>query len=601
MSFLLQEFQYLWQRRVNQEIDSSLILYCQILKNLGLDPKVSLVETLKKLNFKKKSILSNANKAISSQEVIALLAFDSSLARAQRKNDHSFESLKYIEDNFDIGERLQSFYYQFEKGLSLYVNSDWLEALSYFIRAEKLSFNQIQSVSSYLNIILCHENLDLSFDNRLIDLEVKLSQLSDESLSGIHFQLESLKLRKKWRNLDLNKNDFEIINAENVNQKTYFLMYQKSLPYNLSSNDKTLINNELEHFVSKSGHLFNKRYRLNTLLGYLNDTDNTSARWVDQIERLYLWCWRWIENSSFENYNLFMKAMHNFQWERIDEIKKLPVDDQSSLVLVLGWLSYYSNQFADIYTDFQKNMKFSDNNKQFSLELLTINQMLNHVEVVSNNTIHDISKIKSTSYSKILINKMIIDYKNNKILFKDKEFKSKSICRALHLLKIKGSVPVEDFYSYAISQSEYDDFLNSQQVSNLIFKLNQILDSELIINRKQGYIYTNGNLNFIELINYDQRVDQLQNDALLATLINRIKSNLSLNNKTHKKQVKNWLQEMALNSDHFSRLSLQAHFSLSKSESLRLIEDWLKRNWIRKKGFGKNTVYLINSLDRRIA
>lgn len=600
MSFLLQEFQCLWQRRVNQEIDSSLILYCQLLKKLGLDPKASLIETFKNSNFEKKHIMED-NKAISSQELIALLSFESSLARAQRKNDQSLECIKYIEDNFDIGERLQSFYYQFEKAISLYVNSDWLEALSYFIRAEKLSFNQIQSVSCYLNIILCHENLDLAFDNRLMDLEIKLSQMSEESLSGVNFQLESLKLRKKWRNLDLSKNDFKIINAENVNQKTYFLMYQKSLPYNLSLNDKTLINNELEHFVNKPGHLFNKKYRLNTLLGYWNEADNICARWSDQIERLYLWCWRWIENPSLESYNLFMKAMHNFQWEKIEEIKKLPVDDQSTLVLVLGWLSYYSNQFSDIYTDFQKSMKFSDNNKQLNLEAVTINQILNHIEVANKSTIYEISKIKSTSSRNILSSKMIIDFKNNKVLFKDREVKSKSICRAMHLLKLKASVSIEDFYSYTISQSEYDEFLNSQQVSNLIFKLNQILDSKLIINRKQGYIYISGNLNFIEIINYDQRVDQLQNDPLLSKFINRIKSNLNISKKTQKKQVKNWLQEIASNTDHFSRLSLQAQFGLSKSESLRLIEEWLKRNWVLKKGFGKNTIYLINSLDRRIA
>jgi hypothetical protein len=602
MTDLSKDFEKLWVMRINQEIDSSLIFFCHLKKNLNLDSMLTMIDSLEKIKSELKT--ENENN-LYHQKIITLITFESSLARAQRNNDLSQNCIEYIEKNFDISQQLQSFYFQFEKGISLYVNNDWIEALSFFIRAEKLSLNEVQKTSTILNIILCHENLDLPFDNIIKKLETAILLLDKSNFEGLHFQFESLILRQKWRHRKLANSDYIIVNSENINQKTYFLMYQKILSFNLAADEKNYleIKNDLEHFVHKTGHLFNKKIRLNTLLGRWNEADKNTARWTDHIERLYLWCWRWIESKSKEDFTLFVKALSDLPWENFDEVLKLSVEDQSVLILVFGWLSYYDNQFMDLAYELQKKLKWSDENLQYNRELYIQKHLIqNSTEFIdTTDPIFQLAFIYKEKINQQLDSRLMVDYKNNKIKKQDSEIHSKSLSRALIILKSKLSVKVEELFNFAINCSEYDDFLNSQQLSNLTFKLNQWLQPYASVCRKQGYIHLSGTCDYIEIVNFDARIEALQMNPIIPIIVKKIRNNLIHSIAYEKKLSKKWLYEISLNDQIFSRLLLQKKFNLSKTESLRLLNDWLRKGWIQKKGFGKNTNYKIISLYRRTA
>lgn len=579
----------IWDERVNQRIDSSLILFSELKSYYGLSNNQTFLDA--KLTEMNMSIVCNC------------LALESSLARALRNKALSTACLQFIEREIKPAIIFNSFIYQFEKGISFFSENEWIESVHYFLKAKNLATDSLQKASCLINLVLCSENLDILNTNSLDELNSLIDELDSHVRQGIENQLHSLNLRNKYRNATLLETDFRSSLNHEINQSTYFLTFLEQIPY-LTTADS---HSRLEHFVKKPGHLFNKDFRIRTLTYQWADVDQNKGRLTDHIERIYLWTWKWIQDPLKFPLSPIVNAFKNFPWSQLDHIDKLSLDNQSQFLLALGWLALFDNTLAGIHQTFAKKIKFSVNHKYLMAEKNVQTLLLQKFERTATNEI-EASILKmfdgytQSSDSDIALQKTIIDLSNFTIKQNNQRpIHSKSLSSAASLLIENENITVDHFFNKTLSQLEYDHFLNSHQISNMIYKLNKILGPVLLIRQKDGLIFATGNKNSVHIKYADERSQILKSNDTWIKLVQELRKEFSLitENKI-KSRNKKYVTMLAAYSS-FSRYELQKELKLSKTESNRLIQIWLADNLISKKGFGKRTTYHFKNNTKKVS
>lgn len=586
-----QKVQKIWEERINQKIDSSLILFAELKNQFSLK------------NTDTFSEMQNLSQHDLTQ-ICECLALESSIARAQRNNQLSQKALQKIETEISFSISLKSFNFQFEKAISSFTKSDWIEAVHYFLKSKNLAFNDLQKATCLINLILCSEYLDISHDQSKEELTVLLQNLNSEIRKGIESQIQALSLREKFRKNLITAEDLSLVETSDINQSSYFLTYIHQIPY-ISQTDSA---KQLEAFTLKQGHLFNKDFRMRTLTYQWAESDSNSGRLIDHIERIYLWTWKWMHNPQKNNIALLIKSIKHFPWSELNHIDKLSPDNQSMFLLALGWLNYFDHSMESLHDSISKKIKFAINNKVLSSERHLQLQLLNKKTELSLENVYEktifaiISQFKeqadpntnnSTSVS--------VDLSQHIIKADGRSLHSKSLSTALSLVFENENIEIDQFFNKTLSSIEYDHFLNAHQISNIIYKLNKILNSKLTIKQKNGLIYSVGNKDCIKLFYADFRTQQLASHSEWAFLVQNLRKQFSLISENKNQSRTKKILTMQEKFSQFNRQDLQKELNLSKTEAVRLLQNWINNGVIQKKGFSKKVTYHFASQAARTA
>lgn len=579
----------IWEERVNQKIDSSLILFGELKMAFSLKSSQSFLEAVSVLQ-------------LSPETYCDCLALESSLARARRNKNLSRECLLFIEKEMSPAVLFSSFIYQFEKAIANFAESEWVESVHHFLKAKKLATNPLQKATCLINLVLCSENLDLLYGPSLEELATVISELDPDIRKGIENQLYSLELRDKWRSAALQAQDFATVLNQEINQSTYFLAYLDQVPYLAGAGSES----RLENFVKKPGHLFNKDFRIRTLTYQWSENDQISGRLTDHIERIYLWTWKWIENPLKFPVAFLAKSIQSFPWNELDHIEKLSQDNQSQFLLAIGWLSLFDSSLEAIHTNFAKKIKFSVNHRYLMSEQKVQTALRTKQEFGTTEIEKSIIRIFSGAFvpnETATEQQTTIDLSNFTLNLQTpaRVIHSKSLSLAASLLLENENVAVDQLFNKALSGLEYDHFLNSHQISNLIYKLNKILGPALIIRQKDGLIFATGDKSSVTVKYADKRTRILKMNDLWTNLVQRLRTEFAVINENRNKHRRKQYVIMLARNAPFSRVEMQKELSLSKTCANRLLQFWLTEKLVSKKGFGKNTVYYFKNITKKVS
>jgi hypothetical protein len=571
----------IWQQRVNQNIDSSLILFDQIKEELSLPFDQTIAEA-------------SEHVTLDLELLCDLLALENSLSRALRKPQQSQDILEMIDKKIPYRIQIQSFYLQFEKAVTAFTQSDWSKAVDHFQKAKSLAKTEIEKGACLANLILCFETLEIPLNQHLGELKEILKSLEGILAEGIRSQMLCLELRESWR-----RSDYEFLKSfdsekENISQASYFKAFLAKTPYLSDMNTAFSV----EKFVLQPGHLFNKEFRLRTLTAQFLDQDVSLGRLTDFVERLYLGTWQWLVEPSAHRLQFLVKSIALFPWDKLASLQNLSIEDQSLLILSFGWLQLFDHRMTGLNSQLTGKLRFTEVNKTLIAERNA--QILVHAGV--NPVTNMESKIaKIIQYRKSrLENKaanatdtIVVDFSNHQI-FKNGQclVQSKAIALALKQLKFKKALPLESFFSGIMGNIDFDHFLHQPQISNLIYKINLLTTPHFRLRQKDGMVSLVGNEEILSLVNFDIRHEILANSRQWQSCCQQFKNYFEIKNDPGTLNMKRIFSIVTVSQTSFSRQDIQRIANISKSESHRLITEWKNRGWIRQVGFGKKTIYL---------
>lgn len=579
----------IWHERLNQQIDAAQITFDQLKADF---------------QFKYSEPFCYQVLDVSLEDRCEILAIESSLARAQRDPVLSRACLLRIEAEIPTAVRIKSFLYQFEKGLALFVNGHWIPASSYFLKASQLSPHEPGKAACLLNLIFCYENLGIGFGESLGELEAALSEVSLTDLLGIRSQVDALKLRILWREGKLLDSDFLKFEYSEITQANYFLLFLKQIPY--FSDPSTDL--QIEAFSKKPGHLFNKDFRLRTLSYHHAKDDREIGRLSDFIERMYLWCWKWMADPLRFNFDLIVQTMSEFPWDELKRQESLSLEDQSLLILSLGWISKFDPSCRPVFELAAERLKFATTNQSLVIEKKI------QERVIADLGFDDLSlpsktasklekmflKFKDSSQTEFVQRPefIVVDWTTQTIRGGDgKKIHSRILCAALKILSEFRKVSIQDFYLYCIGLAEYDSYLHSAQISNILFKLNKILKNKFSVRQKDGFVFIEGVKDGLQFFYGDPRSEILLQNRDWPVVLNNLKNRFELMRSDKKLSSKKGLLAITAQFQKFTRADVQMSLNLSKTNAHRILRSWLTSQLIERSGHGKRCCYKLKSLQ----
>ncbi len=574
----------IWQERINQKIDASLVLF-EILK--------------KKMGFSLSQILSEAPALHQMSPTLAceLLALESSLSRAQRMPELSRRALAWVDQAVPYQIQITSFALQFERAVTAFAVSDWARALEFFQRANILVRNDMEKCACLANLILCLENLEIPFQQTLNELNALLLTMTGTLADGIRSQIECLHLREQWRQMDFSfLRNLQMKDAQ-ISQSTYFRVYLAQNPYLAVRAPRFSV----EEFVKQPGHLFNKDFRLRTLTLQALDQDVSLGRISDFIERLYLGTWKWMSEPTESRLQFLISAFKHFPWVQLETINQLSVEDQSLLLLSLGWLSLFDVQIEALALRLNSKLRMTERNQTLiaersaqlelagrpgaNLATLLKQEILKRVR-------YKADRIENEHIAPTDL--ITVDYAKNQIQVKGRtRMQSRAITLALKNLKLAKTLSLERFFASLNSHIEFDQYIHQAQVSNLIYKINQLIGPELRVRQKEGMVILTGNEQCLSLINFDHRFEMLATESEWQRSLRNFRNIFEAIQEAKGFSIKRSFITVSSQMRLFSRNDVQFLLKISKSESHRMIALWLNRRWIEKTGHGKRTQYRV--------
>jgi hypothetical protein len=238
----------------------------------------------------------------------------------------------------------KTFQFHFQSGLNQLAMTNRTHALQDFLQAKEHSRTEMEQLFARTNVVLCCEDLGFPIETDLHWLNAKLPSFANCIWhSSIAAELDALKLRHAFRIYDLDKISELAKSGVIGDQANSFLLWILSLPHlELTVAEENLQEKLLEKLIHRlnSGYLVGYDVRTLQGLAVIEDDDNEQVRISEQIERLYLWCWRWLANGDEHN---FSKILHLIAVIKERKSTVLSIDDYLKLENSLHWLTIFSD------------------------------------------------------------------------------------------------------------------------------------------------------------------------------------------------------------------------------------------------------------------
>lgn len=577
---------------------------------------------------------------------ISFLALKSSLNRAKRQLKISKQTLSEIEDQFSLENLENNEHYQFEKGIHLFVESDYSNAIDRFLRSSQVSERNkdlVLQTASLMNFLLCLENINIDYRKTLEQVEKLVGDLSGHqlTLNGVTQQLKAFKLRQ----LVKNNNIKEALSASNAQvtfgQADYYRLWLEQLPFTLSF--QTLQQEHIQLALAQPYFVF-KGFRLRTIKGIVHPDDEKDTRSMDIVERVYLWTWRLITgihgfeidnlvslleniltaqttaNLSVEESLLISNAlMWLGLWDPNSErtikslvhsIKKggaedfilfdyenillhwiyairsgnLPEENQFRLLLESHEGRNEDQTYLNLIYRGLKEFKFESqkNNSHANLE----QQWPRQIWTLFNRLSH----LLNYKFHQANSNELTVDLTTYEVRSAKHASRSEILTKALQMISQCDLISFDDFMKTVFGINYYDQMVHAAKIHNVLAKIKKILPKGLSLITKNQKIIIEGNRSVIKLIESVYDEVGLVHNSNWKQLLDDSKT-YAIYRKSLNQQREALVSDLMSLHSYYSREQLQRILQLPKTTVLRRIEKELKSGLISKKGFGKKCLY----------
>ncbi|HPI40276.1 MAG TPA: hypothetical protein PLJ21_05690 [Pseudobdellovibrionaceae bacterium] len=615
------QFEKLWELRNSGQISESYLLYLDLLASIS--DFSDCTSSQSKLDL----LLQTGQ---SHEMIVEIMLFESALYRNRLENEKADLILSHIDQFISKYKIKASYNYFLQKGLQYFSKSEIQKALENFVMAKKLSKNKKELSISSTNIILCLEDLNLIDSVYQNEWMKSYDSLTNEDKStwakNVVFEVEGFKLRQSFRS-----SNFESLNTNiesSISQKKlgfwsqYFLSYLNHLPY---IEFRKSIRVSIDELHSEIFYL--NQYRIRTLRGLLIEEDlGTHIKISAHIERLYLWVWYWLEEPST---NLLSKIAKLYQviLKTFDTDQKLIISSDHFQMLenATRWISFLGDQKPSVH---KVNYPQSLCHKVFEYERLVLNYLeatrkkstlsTEYLSLIETHPFHkenanhlknllmfDSLKKNSTFFMTLtkslqhlispdssLKDGIKLDFLKKKVVQIQFGVEKKSFNSSLFLLasyfRTRASATKDEVLNVCFGIPSYDSFVHDPKIASLLTQANKLLSPAMTFRTK---------LNLILCERQDHLIKSFGDTPHVLEAVS-FKDQFSRPEPQSNSEIKRSAQliESKIKLDSFitdwkSRIDYEKEFNLSKSNVIRKITEWKKRNWILVHGQGKASLY----------
>lgn len=576
------------------------------------------------------------------RDVLETAALVSAVLRAQKQFDSSRQILQVALSAAEWSEVEAPFYLIFEKAIHRLHVGDFSSAWEDFLLASTRSRTPIQKLYALTNVVTCLESLGMNSDSPLQEALALLKKLpqSTPARTGVANALDEIQLRKLWHDGEMRKLLKKSSAAPESTQAEYLKNWIRALPYHRLS---TLPGAEAEEATPSGNTRFYQRtYRFRTLQGILHPDDlHAEIRPSDQVDRVYLWTWRWLESPETFPVDRILAVA-----EKIDLAQLHRHATQEDLQLfrnALLWISLF-----DASGDSQVRRLLECVSPQngrthplFDLEKLTVHTLIalrdertqqvqdglkllrSHplwknpdllfrelVESVLNpqssgcDRLGRLAHFCQNSRSLFLGEsshtsgkyRLEVDLSRSEIreLSRGVQTVSPMICTALELLHSRGSVALEEFSAVCFGIRKYDSLIHQPKVANLLSRIRSLVGSSLRVGMKSGRVYSEGSWAGVNFIRESTWTESLHQNPSWRVFL----KNAQNGEESYSAESKSAPQPTSVGSV-VERSRLESLIGKSRSTTQRILVAWEKRGWVRREGRARGTRYHLNDSLRQ--
>jgi hypothetical protein len=605
-----------WSLRFNQQIEQCMSAFSNL--------KSELVWS----NFEReRPRLNEIIALIGTESLVNFLSLEASLLRARRQFSESAQFLNKIESNLSYSALQSNYHFMFEKGLTHFLSSNYQEAMNYFMIATEVAISEAESQFARMNLILCMENLGIPYENNKNILLQKSNMLSTNEAKGLRAQLEALSLREKIRSGHLHEvSVMEESDLQNLSQVTYLRLWVKSLPYHANFSH---LKSVFESFATSSRGLFNKTYRLRTLQAHLHEEDFSQVKLNDILGRLYLWTWNWLCNPDSFPIQKITELL--FKSRLVEKIPGLTEDDRRQLANILRWLSLFDPLSQSLVQAFVKRIypALSDSPNIYDYESLFLsylsaiqsgqsnlaqdyrlqieqhplsaNKNIRFAELLSPNPAHLKSlcrsllpllqpskAVQADATNTVDLLRFEIKIANGAVI------RSLPLALALEILSTKNSVSVDEFLNHCFGIPEFDGVIHMAKINNLLARVKELFGRTFVQVKAGRILVDQKNAHSLVILNSSLAGVTLRHDFFWRDFLNNVRDfNRAISTDVQKAALKPTTEQMMASfSRPVKRYDFEKRFGISRATAQRLIYGWLRGGLLKRKGHGKNTLYL---------
>lgn len=518
-----------------------------------------------------------------------------------------------------IGAELKSetsipFQYYLQKALNFFATDQFVEALELFFQASTVAVNDSERFYAKMNALICLDNLHLPSGDilsQLLGLTERLDEKTKKSLAVPLRHLTGYQLRQSFRNGDFKSvQNAPKSDLPELDQTEYLRLWINELPF--IQRDSQIREQGL-FSLTQARDLYSKSYRLETLLGdprfHRESTRDYAIETATQVDRIYLWTWRWLTEPSDNTRHQLKQTLRSFDFT--SAIKKMTFEDYQMLSNSLSWIALFQPLMATPIAEYLKRFFIREceffpslKYERLCLEWMKSGGSETSRTALQNHPLHCDSNLKifelvkswkaqidAKSNDQFPEDHLVFNPNSHQIWFGKEQLVSPPLVRVMsHLFKSK-VMHFSEALSLGFHIGKFEPDVHVVKIHNLLNRLKKILPRDSRVFAKESVIYWEGDASQIHELSPLPLQHLLFEDAF--ELCKREPPKREFAPSVHPRAV----LMKAEGTNIFTRPELQDLLQMSKSSTIRWIEKWHDLGLIYPTGKGRAIRYQIKFSD----
>lgn len=504
----------------------------------------------------------------------------------------------------------ESFQLVMQTALGLDAQSRWAESLRLYQAAVRIAQGPFETLAAKFNLAVCQYNLDLPNQKLLDEIENELKASQDHPIRRGFKQIRLMDVKRAFLDARIDAIDERAGDLE-LSQETYFRAWLGSLPWS------TCKNSRIDDFIGLSSgeeEFFQKHYRLQTLKAdtrLLGGELEESPLLQLQVDRLYLWTWKWLENPTQSQANLLERELAQFPFEKAH--LTLTSEDVLMLESLGGWLSLFDSPFARGFdrwkgkylpAKLQPSYFFEVDRRCRELlcarqdsELAEFAEGVRVLRPSLSGYFDLIRRLASglPSESFIQPKQVVVRPEDHTITHAGQTTISPQGSALLCELVRRGSISFPEALLIAFEIPGYDELIHAPKINNLIQRLKKILPHEVHLRTKAKRIYIEDPGSVVRIPESNPHRAHFPRFEFQAVTEAAKKQSLHLEKKVEV-DFQATLTTKFADSSVLTRRDIEGALTVSKATANRWIAHWISTGVLAKTGDARETKYVFKHL-----
>jgi hypothetical protein len=550
------------------------------------------------------------------------------------------ENLKNLENEFTSDLLTLSRFFAFEKGVQAYLNEDYLKMLEYYVLFRMAARNPAEKACAMMNEIVCLDVLGFPYQSAIEKLDQLLIEVHGDAgkplvdrvlpapYSGVQTQRRFIEYSSQFKSGAVQWAWQELKSNRTFDQPRYFSLWCLSLPF-IQSKNEIQIQQYLEASLVNSPHMFQRSYRIRTLLGQQSIDSSDQERFTEMTDRLYLWTWRYLMNPTSHQALLLLQVLGEVESYSQHRSITASVHEAWMIRNALSWItllvpglkSRLQGMLAQVksYVQHQPHPIFEY--EHLWLRLLET-RLQNQPEVeaavmdtLQRNPLHNtqsqylnfsecIQKIQSLhaqqNEDRSIYTPIDLQVRLEQFLLITKtgqQVQSESLARAFAFLKqqTESTVSIEAFVQEVFGLRRYDEFVHQAKVFQCLARMKDLLpDAKKIAAVRGLQLHIDSKiLESVEVIKGFIYSQVLRTSTAWFDTANSTSSSEYLISNPSKKSIpaQSEVAALAKLGIQFCRSQAEKVFNESRAGTVRRLNRWVQEGRVIRKGKGKSIIY----------